>query len=259
MGSLRFGFTNHVQGATLKNGSGGGAPALDEVSPWVMTMAQNRDRGMPWQASAAGFIDVDFDLGSNKSVGLLAVLGHRSAPSGAIGATACDVLTQTGAYTPGGVWTSRGVITLGSGVRDGGYEIAPVTARSVRFSFTAAQAFTIGRLFAGTVEQDFDCVSSPGYARKPITQRIENRMADGSPFFTIFGEERWEYSLPYEDIDETLFDKVLAVARQSRTFVMLDRDDTAFEAFVPQASFQHALKHDLPDVHDAQLLIETLP
>ena len=84
MASLRFSFTNKVQTATLKNGTGGGAPALDQVSPWLMTNSQNRDRELVWQQSSGASGFVDFDLtgaASDTSVGLLAVLGHRGAPA----------------------------------------------------------------------------------------------------------------------------------------------------------------------------------
>lgn len=268
MASLRFSLTNLIETATLKNGTGG-APARDEESPWLMDYAQNRDRGMVWQqSSGGGFVDVDFDLtggATNKSVGVLAMLGHRGIPGSAIGVVSCTPQYSTNAngYPPTAAssWTSfpSGGLSLGAGVRDDAAVVTPVSCRYVRFALTVATTFTLGRFFAGTVETDLAVVSSPGYTRKRIIQRLENRMADGTPFLTQFGDPRWEYSLPYRNSNATLFGKLLQVGSQARSFLMLDRDDAAFEAIVREGAFQHSLIFSPADLHDASLELETLP
>jgi hypothetical protein len=259
MASLRFGLTNLIESATPQNGSGG-APALDEVSPWTMAMSKNRDRGMVWQMSSASPADCDYTLAATSSVALFAILGHRGAPSSAAGVSSVEVFTQTGAYASGGVWTSRGTITLGSGVRDGALAISPVAGvNSIRYRLTKASAATIGRVWASAVDLDLGIVSSPGYERTRIVQRIENRDGGGSATFTLYGDPRWEYSLPYEDHGSALFTKLLQVGSQSRTFLVLDRDDTPLEMFVRDGRFRHQLKYDAPDLHDSTLELESLP
>lgn len=257
MASIKFYYTNKLETAVIQNGGGGGAPAVDEVAPWSMTNARNRDRGHVWQGTATGNFDLTF--ASTQAVTLFGIFGHRGAPSSAVGIASVEVFTQTGAYTPGGVWTSRGTITLGSGVRDGVLSIASQNVDSVRFAVTATTAFTVGRVWAGVIGTDLTIISSPGFSRRRIRPRLENRMSDGSPFLTLTGEPRYEFTLPYEDVDETLYDLVAAAGIQSRTFIMLDRDGTPFEVFVRGGTFVDVLKFDLPDIMDTTLELESLP
>ena len=268
MASLRFSFTNKVQTATLKNGTGGGAPALDQVSPWLMTNSQNRDRELVWQQSSGASGFVDFDLtgaASDTSVGLLAVLGHRGAPATAAGVTSIVTRYSTNAngYPPtaASAWTAftGGTITLGSGVRDAGAIIAtPINCRYIRFDYTTATTFTIGRLFAGTVEHDFLIVASPGRSRRRIIPRLENRMAGGMPHYTVSGDVRYEFSLPYQDIGATLFAKILAVGSRTTSFVLIERDDAIFEAVLRDGTLTDSLTFDAPDTYTTALDVETL-
>lgn len=263
MASVRACTTNLIESLamTLQNGGGGGAPALDEVSPWVTSNAQNRDRGMVWQGTATGNVDLTVPgaVGVTADFTVFAVLGHRGAPSSAVGVASVEVFTQTGAYAPAGTWTSRGTITLGSGVRDGVLIVGSVTCKSVRFAVTATTAFTIGRLWAGVVGTDIGIVSSPGLLRRRIKPRLESRMADGMPFLTLSGDPRYEFTLPYVDVGETLFDLVQAVGIQSRTFLLLDRESVPFECIIRGGTFADVLKFDAPDLQDTSLELESLP
>ena len=65
-----IGLTNQVATGTLKNGTGGGAPAREEASPYLMENAKNSDRSTVWMTSASPAVPTyfDIDLGSNKTI-----------------------------------------------------------------------------------------------------------------------------------------------------------------------------------------------
>ncbi len=257
MASLRFGVTNLLATATLQNGTGGGAPALDEVSPWLTSNVKNADRGLVWQGTATG--NVDLTLASASTLAMFAVLGHRGAPSSSAGVASVEVFTQAGAYTPGGTWTSRGTITLGAGVRDGGFIITPVASLdSVRFTVTATTAFTIGRLWAGAVDYDLSVVSSPGYQRRRVIPQLRSVMGGGTPHLTTAGDVRWEYVLPYQDIGAELNTKLRTIGSQGGSFVLVDRDGTFYEAVTADGTFSEALTFDAPDTFTSELRLETI-
>jgi len=254
--STKFSWTNRIETATLKNGTGGGAPALDEVTPWLTTQVQNRDRGLVWQAAAS--LNVDFTLLAAYDVTYFAALGHRGAPSSAVGIASIEVFTQTGAYAAAGTWTTRGTITLGSGVRDGGLTIATQNVNSVRYAITATTAFTLGRLYAGTVEYDLGVVSSPGRIRRRISPRLDQRLAGGQIHLTTSGDVRWEYQLPFVDIDSTLWAKVLAAGSRTQSLLLIDRDASVYEAVPHDGTLSEQLDFDYPDTITTRLDLDTL-
>lgn len=253
MDSLRFSLTNLLQSATLKNGTGGGAPARDEVSPWVMENALDRDRGHVWQGAAT--VNYDALLPSADSVEVFAMLGRRPAPNGGAGITSVAFKHQSGAYTPGGAFTTAGTTGFSPTQRDGGV-IATAIVDTLRFTVTASTGYTVGRLWAGSIN-DLECVSSPGYSRRWIDPYLESRMADQSPFITYTGEGHWEYTLPYEGADSNLYEFLREVGQTRHTFVLIDRDSTIYEARV-RAPFEHTLMHDFPDWQNTALVLETL-
>ncbi|HXT99584.1 MAG TPA: hypothetical protein VN903_01240, partial [Polyangia bacterium] len=68
--NTKIGLTNYIASATLMNGSGGGAPALIQTSPYTMSNLVGSDRYKFWMSSAlaaSSAFNVDFDLGANRS------------------------------------------------------------------------------------------------------------------------------------------------------------------------------------------------
>lgn len=260
MANLRFSFLNRIEAATLKNGTGGGAPARDETSPWLMENAQNRDRGHVWQGTSTSPHDVDYNLAATATLRVFAALGQRGAPSSSAGLSSIEVFTQAGAYSAGGTWTSRGTIMLGSGVRNGalvlGSDLTGVD--SVRYRHTKASAFTLGRHFAGTIEQDLGIISSRGYLRRRVIPVNENRMGDRSPFVTQSGDPFFEFSIPYRSIPAATHAKLLQVGSQLRSFFMLDFDDAPHEVKLRDHTFAASLLWNQPAVYEADLELESL-
>src|SRR4051812_43769928 len=105
MGNIKFGTLNLLtQAATLlKNGTGGGAPALIETAPYTMAQLLNGDRYSFWKSSIltgpSTEYDVDFRLPATSSIAAASAHGFRTVSGPAF---TIDVLYQTGAYTPAG-------------------------------------------------------------------------------------------------------------------------------------------------------------
>jgi hypothetical protein len=261
-GSLRFWWNNLAESATLKNGTGGAAPADDEVSPWIMENAQNKDRTFVWQQSAgAGTTNHDLDLGSDQSIGFFAMLGHRGAPSTAVGVASSSVKYETAAtgYVPGSLSTA-GSITVGSGVRDAYLLLSNnVIGRYVRNAITATTAFTLGRWFIASKTPDLDLgvISSPGRDRVLVKPILENEVGS-NPTKTRVGDNHYSLTLPYNDIGATLVASLRTLAARDDSFVMIDYDGNIFEAMLEGDTMSERLTFDLPEMFDVTLRIRTL-
>ncbi|HXJ49417.1 MAG TPA: hypothetical protein VNF91_09645, partial [Candidatus Acidoferrum sp.] len=166
MSNLKFGLTNWLMaGAVLKNGTGGGAPALIETAPYVMANLLYSDRYTLWKTSVLTTPTqylVDFDLGATRAINCAAAMGFRPQSGGGL---FVDVSYQTGAYNPAGSWTFLGSLTgLVVNLRDDAVEFGSVNARSVRFTISpgfANTVFTLGKFFVGTLT-DLGAQHSPG-------------------------------------------------------------------------------------------------
>ena len=76
MSTLQVATSNSIATATLKNGTGGGAPARDEDAAHLMEAAQNADRNALWSTSATPTspLNVDFTWGSSRTIEIVAAL-----------------------------------------------------------------------------------------------------------------------------------------------------------------------------------------
>lgn len=233
MSNSRFLLTNYVETATLKNGSGGGAPALDEATSYTTARAQNTDRYSLWKTSGAGgTYNVDFDLGSAKSVRLGALLGLTClTPTGGT-----LTLQHANSYYPG-AWTTAGTATWASGDRDVGVVLnsAAVSERYWRFNIvtTVATNITLGRLFLGTwANYELIGMHSPGGISSPYQNRIEQALADGSFNVNTLGYPGRDFTLPFNQVTSTDRDILTAAAAASGSVVFVDGEDDVYEVLV---------------------------
>jgi hypothetical protein len=257
-GSLRFGFTNLIQTATLKNGTGGGAPIRDEVAPWLMENAQNKDRTFVWQqSSGAGPQSVDYNLAGTSTVSFFAALGHRGAPSSSVGATAVNVYTQNGAYAAGGTWAFRGQIILGAGVRDGILITTIANVNSIRYEHVVSSAFTIGRHFASGIDLDLGIISSSGRTRALVKPILENEVG-ANPTKTRVGDNHYMLNLPYKNITAAILANLRAIAAKDDPFLLVDYDGTPYECVIEGNTLSESLTFNLPEIFDAQIQLRTL-
>jgi hypothetical protein len=268
-GSVRFWFNNLAETAVLKNGTGGGAPADDEVAGWPMENALAKDRTFIWQqSSGAGTIEYDFDLtgaGSNVTVGLLASLGHYGTPSTAIGIASILTRYSTNAngYPPvaASSWTSftGGGLTLGLGVRDAAAVIAvPVACRYIRYEITATTAFALGRVFVGGVaDLDWGFISSPGRLRELVKPILANEVG-ANPTKTRVGDNHYVLHIPINEDTISVIQNLRIVALKDQPFLMIDFDGTVTEAVVDDDRMRETLLFDVSELYDADIRIRTL-
>lgn len=229
MSNSRFLLTNLVETATLKNGTGGGAPAREETSPYVMERVQYGDRYCVWSTSAApgSPVQVDFDMGSAKTVGAWAMLGCRSAS----GDPFYPDIYYASVY-PGGPWTLKDSGSF-STARDQGAQFSSTqSARYWRFSIvnTGVQ-FSIGRLWLGAVT-DLGVWHSPGATSSPFRNRIEQGQANGTFVLNDLGDPGRDISLPFNQADSALKSKVHNLYANTGSIVYLDPDDDIYEVIV---------------------------
>lgn len=244
MSNTRFAFTNLIEasGVVLKNGTGGGAPARDEVTGYEMENAMRPDRWSLWKLSGGASLAVDFDLtggASNKSIGMAGLLGHRPTTSAGLGITSCDVYGATNAagYAPG-PWTPLGTINMAGAPRDGWISWVAASYRYVRFDITCFDNFTLGRFWIGVVDSDLGAIYAPGSTRETDLPKVVNYGAGGAPFVSYLGDQRYLWSLQWQKADATLRNKIVALAQKKQSLLYLDHNDAVAEVFAGLRSNQ---------------------
>lgn len=234
MANTRLGLVNWITsaGAVLKNGTGGGAPALNEQAPYTMSKLLTWDRYLYWKSATMASptaYDVDIDLGASRAVDLLAINGYKTASGVGI---AVDFYYQTGAYNAAGTWTY--LATLAAGIRDVGVQITPVTARSMRMRVIPNSGSTVcrvGNFFAGQLV-DLGGRHSPGGLYAPVRNRIELGTPGGVTFLSDTGDPGADLTLPWESASDAQRATLLALHDLTGSFIMLDGDGACFEVYV---------------------------
>lgn len=227
MSSLRVSKINKAETATIKNGSGGGAPARFDTSPWAAENALTKSRKVLWVGTGSGDLDVAItDGSSNTAVQVVGLLGCSGSPTGSAGITSVAFKYQAGTYTPGGSFTTMtgaGALTVGAVGRNAAiFLAASVNLATLRISITAGSAFTVGRIFAGTIEVDTTILWSPGKQLRYVqpTARVEG--IDQHPSISPSGYPFFEYAIPYSELDETKLALVQTIGRYSGPFLLHD-------------------------------------
>lgn len=234
MSNTRFLLTNRAETATVKNGSGGGAPARDETSPFTMERALNADRRSLWKSSSGvSSVLFDIDLGAAYSISVGALLGFT--PLSAGGFVGFD-LSYAATYYPAG-WTLAGTTSSVAGDRDLGAILASVSARYWRFAITlsASPNISVGRVFLGSYSSgghDLGGIHSPGGISAPFQNRLEQVMDDGSSNINALGFPGRDFTFPFNMVTATVRDKLMAIAAATGSVVLVDAEDKAYEVLV---------------------------
>jgi hypothetical protein len=200
--NLKLGLTNLLMqpGVVLKNGTGGGAPALIETAPYVMANLLFDDRYTLWKTSvlAAATYPVDFDLGSAKSVSAAAAMGYRTA----LGTGPTIDIQYTNTAYPAGPWTSTTPNTIANlvlNLRDDALEFGSISARWWRFNVNvgANTQFSLAKLFLGVLT-DLGGQHSPGAVYTPLGNRSETSLPGGAVVLTELGDDGAEFRIPWK-------------------------------------------------------------
>lgn len=271
--SLRFVTVNFLEAAAavLKNGTGGGAPALDEVSPYVMTNAMKHDRRVLWQNSGGVNMDVDFDLtgaASNKTVRVGGIHGHRPIAGALTGITQFSIRSSTDAngYPPvsGNPWTDvPGAVNIATGsARDKGVIFdSDVTARYFRFALNpVGSTFTLGKFLLGIRDYDLGVLYSRGVQILGISPNVEERTIGQDPVISYLGDDRDLWQIPYRGVTSSLAGKLDALRTLRNSFIMIDKNDVFGEFIVQRGELPHSIQFEqaAETIYDAELNLEQL-
>jgi hypothetical protein len=227
-----------------------------------MENALTNDSSLVWQATGAGFYDLD--LGADYTIGLMAALGQRGSPwtTAGISSIVTKYSSTANGYPPVSLnpWTTFGTITMGAGVRRavvGTVGVVALNVRYVRFDITASTAFTLGRIFVGSFEYDLGQIASPGRRRRRILPRLRNEVG-ANPTISRVAEDYFQYELDYDHALDALFAKLEAVATQNQPALMIETDGSAHEVVLTDDTFEESLMFDSPNQRNAGLRLRTL-
>jgi len=245
----------------LKNGTGGGAPALTETASNPMANLQTVDRFTVWAsgASAPDPLYVHYDLGSDLSIVAVGYHAMRVAAGASLpSSVVVGSRTAAGGYsgTPGD-YTTRATLSAGLDVES---EITPASARYWQFTINGipgAAGCTLGKLALITQLDNLGLVHSPG-GQVTITQpQARTRTPGGVLASTVFGNPYRSYSLPFLAVPAATKATLEAYGTQGTPFIYIDQDGLAFEC-LPSPDFVRVLRWSPADLFDVVLNFEAL-
>lgn len=218
----------------LKNGTGGGAPALIESAPYVMSNLLHYDRSTPWKSSTlldGVDYDVDFETGVNPTIDTAGLQGYRLL-SGE-GSVTLKIYYQTGAYTPGGTWTQLGA-TLGLGSRDRIAQFADTAVASLRFRLNSSgddAVLAISKFGAWDVT-DMGGIHSPGGTATLFKNRLETPLPSGAIAVTKLGDDGATFTFPWRELTTSQRATLRQLQATDYSVLLIDADGDPHECFV---------------------------
>jgi hypothetical protein len=254
-------------GVTIKNGTGGGAPALQENAAYPMSNLLKVDRHTVWATgiSAPNPTLVHIDLGQDRALTFFAVLGMRQ-PPGAAGNTITSIFgTRTAALGYSGVSTDyidRATVTVPTTELDGGVVAASATGRYLQVKVSiinTSLGLTLGKFAAGLLDQDLgaNLVYSPGAEGRLVTPQVRTETMAGFPVISYVGSRYVRFLLPFNAITTATKNQLDAVAKETDPFVYFNQFDVARECVAPP---EYAVSHRWapPDLWDSVLELRSL-
>ena len=224
----RFGTDNLASladAAVLKNGTGGGAPALVQDAAFPMSNLLLNDRKVLWSSGvlAGSSVTVDIVLGGASTVSAISVHGLRISNGGSWGGE--SYYTQTGTYTPGGTWTNAGT-SPGFVYPDTGSAFTPranVTAIRVVFG-SITGTLVCGKIFAGDPSYVTPSYVSDQGTREDTPQRNATILTypSGSVFAFNLGDQSRIIKLQFSNITAAQAAFLQGLAGLVQPFVYLD-------------------------------------
>lgn len=256
MSNLRWVYDNKALAATIMNGTGGGAPAREETSPFVMERGLQHDRLTPYMSAVTPTSPFfyDLDLGAAQSIEGVAVHGLEVFGSTVIS----TILVQSASSYL--TFSTRATLTVGaSKPRDPGAYFSAQSFRYWRFliAFTTVGQFKFGRVALGP-GVDLGIRQSGPYSNDPERYQVEGaRTVGGHPTIHDLGVGRARrYSIPLRSMDETTRAKLEGLSDTVRSLTMFDQDDIVSEAIVTGSRVRQS--RTWPTTTDGQVELETL-
>jgi len=231
--TCRFILGNLAETATVKNGSGGGAPARSEASPLVMERALNPHRRSLWKGGSANCIlgytayQLDIDVGF--------IGGAQQCTAAAIHGLSSNIqladLYTLAAY-PGTVPDYVGLDSVTVSGRDA-HSVFPSLA-SQYWSLvltTSSGPPTVGRLVLGSLV-DLGVAPNPGSQSSEHQHRLEQVAEDGSVTLLELGYPGHDFTLNFDPCSQAVRTKLRAIAAHRGSVTYIDPENRCFEVFV---------------------------
>jgi hypothetical protein len=242
---------------TLKSGTGGGAPALDQNNDFLMSNLNKPDVYSPWKSSASPPDPLNIDFGATLAQNIIAI-GYSGMSTG--WPTQIDFYYSSGAYSGGSPpATLLGTLTpTAAGARI--LAVTSTSVRSLRIKLTGMPANSIiGKFVVLTNTLDLAMEGGPGSGVQVNYARSHIKTPSGVPVITTIGRTGRIYTLEFPTILTATRTSLLAVAEASAggTLMMVDTDGVAQEVFLSEERFAWA--RVAPGVEQSQLLLETMP
>lgn len=235
MSNTRFILTNWAEAGTVKNGSGGGAPARDEDGLFTMERALNSDRRSLWKSSSGGAtIYFDIDLGGIHSIDSVSVHGFTSASAATSSGGGGLVVEQASSYYPG-AWISAGQAFWAQGQRDVGVVFSTVSKRYWRVSFTpdTPNDISVGRIVIGrTTNYNLGGIHSPGGVENHFQNRLEQVMEDGSFNINSIGFPGADFTFPFNKSPDATRQLMRDIAAAPGSVILVTADDEYYEVLI---------------------------
>jgi hypothetical protein len=204
--------------STLKNGTGGGAPALDEDAQFPTANAKFRSRNRFWRSSSAPTnpVDLDYDLiTTNTNIDAVG-LGNIRSYRGTAGIVSLEVFYGTGSVYPPTWVQALAPQTIATTDNDLMFDISPPNFRFIRFRIGNAGQFSckpwaVVSTDVVALQEGFDLREAVGRIRA-----AEAKTLLGAVVFTDLGVGKAQRILEWKFADTaTTVQKAAALAAQN--------------------------------------------
>lgn len=267
MASIKIYVANALaaSGVVLKNGTGGGAPALDEDSDWPMANLLSPDRYTYWRTSPVPFeTHVDFDLGSAQSIVAAGMANLRQVdPTLAVPSAPLLYYGTGGSYPPS--WTDVGLATDISTLNNKFETFGAISARFWRFELGFANACTCKLWLvksADVIDLGHDWNIGSSESRRRLREVVTSPA--GLSFAFEPGQARGSDILS----GQFLLRRVQTTQRDSlrdrlstldTRFMVILGDGTAIETSLPEGNLPWSRRWSAPDLFDFELALQEHP
>jgi len=258
MANIKFFHTNVLSVAsTLKNGTGGGAPALDEDADFPMSNLTIADRYLLWKTSAAPADPLQIDFSINSAT--IKAFGLANYDASWVGQQV-DFYYSTSAYPPGG-WTLGASITPDSTRNNMLTEVNIASVRSIRVELNlhALASSKLAKFLAFTGVLDIGKQSAPGSSEEYIQQTTREETFGGLPILTRTGPDKRRFRLLWPTASATIKSGMDTLLRLGTSFFLMTHESVPYEVCFANGRLVKPRIWDPPALYDLDVLLDELP
>lgn len=259
MANIKFYHSNLISTtSTLKNGTGGGAPALEEDADFPMSNLKVPDSQSLWKTSGTPadplYVDFVFNLFASQTIRAIGWTNADPANFPALGQV--QVFYSIGnSYPP--TWTLLADISSGLAKKLHIVEVNQAV-RQLRYQFNGVPAFYVGKLLACTGYIDMGKQSARGSFEEEIKNRVRARTIGGQLSLNKQGENRENFGLSWPVANATMKGHLDTLLNLDGTFFYATHEGRQFEVTFADDRVRKIRRHDPPPLHSIDVLLEEL-